>query len=94
MNAAVPLPDGASTLPSSAAGPTLRDLRPGETGVVRAIRSRSGVRRRLMELGFVSGTTIRVVRLAPLRDPMEVELHGYHLTLRRAEAEAVLLEQR
>ena len=92
MNPAVPLPEGASTAATSALGTSLRDLSPGAVGTVRAVRSGTGMRRRLLELGFVSGTRVRVVRLAPFGDPMEVELHGYHLSLRRAEAEAILVE--
>ena len=92
MSPAVPLPDGASTAVTSATGTSLRALNPGGTGVVRAVRTGTGMRRRLLELGFVSGARVRVVRLAPFGDPMEVELHGYHLSLRRAEAEAILVE--
>jgi Fe2+ transport system protein FeoA len=43
-------------------------------------------------MGFVPGTALRVVRLAPLGDPMEVELHGYHVSLRRSEARTILVE--
>lgn len=94
MNPAVPLPDGASTERTSAAdGPCLRDLAPGSVGIVRSVRVGSDLRRRLLELGFVSGTRVRVVRLAPFGDPMEVELHGYHLSLRRAEAESISVER-
>jgi len=75
-------------------GPTLDDLRPGDQAVVKAITGASALRGRLLEMGFVSGTELRVVRLAPLADPMEVELHGYHLSLRRAEARTVLVERR
>ena len=93
MSPAVPVPEGASTAATEAAGTSLRDLRPQEVGAVRAVRSGTDLRRRLLELGFVSGTRVRVVRLAPFRDPMEVELHGYHLSLRRAEAEAILVDR-
>ena len=48
---------------------------------------------RLCELGFVPGAEVRVVRYAPLGDPMEVEIHGYHLSLRRAEAAMVEVER-
>jgi Fe2+ transport system protein FeoA len=61
----------------------------GEVGRVGSVLEGGALRRRLMELGFVPGTIVRVVRRAPLRDPMEVELHGYHLSLRRSEALAV-----
>ncbi len=75
----------------STTGPTLATLSPGDEGIVAGVRRGSDVRGRLMELGFVAGTPIRVVRLAPLGDPMEVELLGYHITLRRTEARDILL---
>jgi Fe2+ transport system protein FeoA len=45
-----------------------------------------------MEMGFVSGTVLRVVRVAPFGDPIEVALHGYHLSLRRSEACTILVD--
>lgn len=93
MNPAVPLPEGARAAAVLEPGPTLADLRPGERATVRAVSGAGLLRRRLLEMGFVSGTQVRVVRLAPLADPMEVELHGYHLSLRRAEAGTVLVRR-
>ncbi len=51
-----------------------------------------GVAQRLMELGFIAGSVIEVVRLAPLGDPMELTLLGYRLSLRKSEAARVLVE--
>ena len=48
--------------------------------------------RRLMDLGLIRGTTVEVVRAAPLGDPIEVKLRGFMLTLRRAEAEHITVE--
>jgi len=67
-------------------------LAPGSRGVVRVVAAENGARRRLLEMGFVPGTQLRVVRLAPLGDPMQIELHGYHISLRRSEAQAILVE--
>jgi ferrous iron transport protein A len=47
---------------------------------------------RLCEMGFVEGAPVRLVRLAPFGDPLEVEIQGSHLSLRKAEAEMVLVE--
>lgn len=97
MNTPTTLPAGARILAANEAGTTLRDLAPGESCVVRAVRTceagrTSGdLRRRLLEMGFVSGTEVRIVRVAPLADPIEVVLHGYHLSLRRSEAETILV---
>lgn len=91
MNPPVPLPEGARSTAVTEAGSTLADLRAGDRARIRAVRGSGLLRRRLLEMGFVSGTELRVVRIAPLADPMEVELHGYHLSLRRSEAGTVLV---
>jgi len=64
---------------------------PGTRAIVRRVEGAPGIRRRLYEMGFVAGTPVRVVRLAPLGDPMQIELHGYHISLRRSEARAILV---
>ena len=88
MNAAkIPLPPAP---PAPTTG--LDQLAPGCCGIVRVIAAENGARRRLLEMGFVPGTPLRVVRLAPLGDPMQIELHGYHISLRRSEARAILVE--
>lgn len=91
--------------PSSGRRPvtTLDRLRAGEECSVVGLRvpggphgARAGtdaVAQRLSELGFVEGTRLRVVRFAPLGDPMEVEIRGYHLSLRRSEASLVEVER-
>ncbi len=68
---------------------TLKDLGPGETGRVCSCSGDGGVFQRLCEMGFVEGASLRVVRYAPLGDPMEVEIDNYHLSLRKAEAAMV-----
>ena len=68
-------------------------VQPGGTAHIRAVGGDSAIRRRLLELGFVSGTLVRVVRHAPLGDPLQVELHGYHISLRRSEARAILVDR-
>ncbi len=93
MNPPVPLPLGARVRDSADAQTTLADLGPGDRAIVQGVRGRGEIRRRLLEMGFVSGTPLRVVRLAPLADPMEVELHGYHLSLRRSEARTILIRR-
>lgn len=69
----------------------LADLGVGETGVVHLVEGEGPFRRRLMELGMLQGTHVRVVRVAPLRDPMELEVRRASLSIRRSDAERVLL---
>ena len=65
---------------------TLRDLKPGDKARVLQCHGRGSTFQRLCEMGFVEGARLRVVRFAPLGDPLEVELTDYHLSLRRTEA--------
>lgn len=68
---------------------TLGKLTPGNSGQVLGLSGGGPMVQRLLELGFVSGASVRVVRYAPFGDPMEVELNGCHLAMRRAEADVV-----
>jgi ferrous iron transport protein A len=72
---------------------TLTELAPGESGRIRRIEAQGAVRQRLQEMGLIRGTSIQFVRAAPLGDPIEIRLRGYHLSLRRQEADAVILER-
>jgi ferrous iron transport protein A len=87
----VQMPEGAKLHCPDADHATLEGARPGSRLRVCAVRANADLRRRLLEMGFVSGTALRVVRLAPFGDPMQVELRGYHLSLRRSEARSVLV---
>jgi ferrous iron transport protein A len=71
------------------AAPRLADLPPGSVARVAAVDVRSPIGRRLLDLGFVPGTEVRVVRRAPLGDPVEYELRGYRVCLRRSEARQI-----
>ncbi|HWK89588.1 MAG TPA: FeoA family protein [Longimicrobium sp.] len=71
---------------------TLSELAPGDRGRVVKVGGDPDAARRLMDLGLIRGTTIEVIRAAPLGDPLEVRLRGFMLTLRRAEAEHIELE--
>jgi Fe2+ transport system protein FeoA len=70
----------------------LSELAVGATGVVRAFVEGSRASMRLGEMGILPGTELRVVRLAPLGDPIEIEVRGFHLSLRKTEAAEILIE--
>jgi len=71
----------------------LASLRPGDSGVVVTLEGEMDLRVRLMEMGVIEGTPIRVVKFAPLGDPMEILLRGYHLSLRLDEAGNILVRR-
>ena len=70
----------------------LAELKPGERARVASVGGEHDAARRLMDLGLIRGTTVEVVRRAPLGDPIEVRLRGFMLTLRRSEAEHITVE--
>ncbi len=70
---------------------TLDQLRPGESRRVARVNAAGPIAQRLAEMGLLEGTQVRLVRVAPLGDPLEIELHGYFLSLRRADARGVEL---
>lgn len=71
----------------------LSALQPGEEGIVRQVLAQGPIRRRLLEMGFTRGAHLRVEKLAPLGDPMELVIKGYHLSVRREECMAILVER-
>lgn len=70
----------------------LHELRPGEKGTIVKIGGVGGVHRRLLDMGLVSGSEVEVERVAPLGDPIEVRIKGYHLSLRKEEASDIQVE--
>ena len=66
---------------------TLQELSPGESGMIVSVGNQSGaVKRRLVDMGLTPGTVVKVTKIAPLGDPLEVSLRGYELSLRKEDA--------
>lgn len=72
---------------------TLRDLKPGQTGRVTAVGAEGAMKRRIMDMGVTPGVEIRVIKTAPLGDPIAVNVRGYELSLRKDEAARIRIEQ-
>jgi len=72
---------------------TLRDLKPGEKGKVIKIKGKGNLKKRLLDMGIVPGTEIKLEKVAPLGDPIDILIKGYHLSLRKEEARDILLEK-
>lgn len=70
----------------------LSSYKPGEKGIVSQVCGNPDFRLRMMELGFVRGAQVKVVKYAPLFDPIELELKGYHVSLRRDQAADILMD--
>jgi Fe2+ transport system protein FeoA len=72
---------------------TLRDYKEGQRGRIQEVRGEGRFRKRLLEMGFVKGTEVYVEKYAPLFDPVEYVVKGYHVSLRRDEAEKILMSE-
>lgn len=71
--------------------PFLTDLTPSDRAIIHQVRGHGALRKRLLDMGVIPGAEIAVVRVAPLGDPVEYLIKGYHLSLRRSEAEQILV---
>ena len=71
---------------------TLAQIAKGEKATIVRVSGTGGIRRRLLDMGATAGTLAEVERVAPLGDPIEVKIKGYHLTLRREEAKRIEVE--
>ena len=71
---------------------TLEDLKPGQEGVVASLGEKGPVRRRIMDMGITPGVQVKVIKVAPLGDPVEVNVRGYELSLRKTEARQIELK--
>ncbi|MGN0244256.1 MAG: ferrous iron transport protein A [Lachnospiraceae bacterium] len=71
---------------------TLREVPIGQTVRVRKLQGEGAVKRRIMDMGITKGVDIYVRKVAPLGDPVEVTVRGYELSLRKADAEMIIVE--
>ncbi len=69
----------------------LSNLKPGATGTVTRVKSTGQIRKRILDMGITTGVRVEVIRTAPLGDPVEFKLRGYLLTLRKSEADTVIV---
>ncbi|MCI6089459.1 MAG: FeoA domain-containing protein [Solobacterium sp.] len=68
---------------------TLRDVKIGETVTVVKLHGEGAIKRRIMDMGITKGVVIKVVKVAPLGDPLEINVRGYELSLRKADADLI-----
>ena len=72
---------------------TLETLRPGQSARIEAVGGEGALRQHFLDMGVIPGASVRVMKLAPLGDPMELRIHGYELTLRLADAAKIEISQ-
>ena len=71
---------------------TLKDIKVGKRVKVLKLEGEGALKRRIMDMGITKGVEIYVRKVAPLGDPMEINLRGYELTLRKADSEMIIVE--
>ncbi|PKM62191.1 MAG: ferrous iron transport protein A [Firmicutes bacterium HGW-Firmicutes-21] len=71
---------------------TLREVKCGETVLVRKLNGEGALKRRIMDMGITKGTEVFVRKVAPLGDPIEINVRGYELSIRKSEAENIEVE--
>lgn len=72
---------------------TLKDVKVGETATVVKLHGEGATKRRMMDMGLTRGTDVYVRKVAPLGDPMELNVRGYELSVRKADAQMVEVQQ-
>lgn len=71
---------------------TLKNLAVGETGVIQKINTTGALKQRLMDMGITKGTRVTVTKIAPLGDPIEIDIRQYNLSIRKGDAENIIIE--
>ncbi|WP_346917008.1 ferrous iron transport protein A [Clostridium sp.] len=71
---------------------SLKDVKPGQTVTVVKIQGEGAVKRRIMDMGVTKGSSIHLRKVAPLGDPIEITIRGYELSIRKSDAEKILVE--
>lgn len=71
---------------------TLRDVQVGQTATVRRLLGEGALKRHIMDMGITKGVEVYLRKVAPLGDPVEVTVRGYELSLRKDEAECIVVE--
>ena len=69
----------------------LSELRPGDEATVSGLDAKGAMKQRLLEMGFTRGTVVKVEKYAPMGDPVELVVKGYHLSLRREDCQCILV---
>lgn len=70
----------------------LSELKKGETGIIEKVGCKGELKKRLLDMGVIKGAKIKVDRIAPLGDPIEIVVKGYRLSVRKTEAEQIIIK--
>ena len=71
---------------------TLKEVKIGQSAIIKKLHGEGAVKRRIMDMGLTKGTEVYVRKVAPLGDPVEITVRGYELSIRKGDAENILVE--
>ena len=72
---------------------TLKELAVGQTGRIRKVGTSGALKQRFMDMGITKGVEVTVIKIAPLGDPIEIEIRGYNLSIRKDDAASIEIEE-
>ena len=72
---------------------TLNELQVGKSGKIVKNRTKGALKQRFMDMGITKGVVVKVVKIAPLGDPFEIEIRGYNLSIRKEDAKQIEIEE-
>lgn len=72
----------------------LNDLKPGQSGVVEKIVCEKKLRHRIVDMGIIPGALVIMKRIAPFGDPIQINVHGFDLSIRKSEAQSIKIKER
>ena len=68
---------------------TVRDLKVGESGVIAKVNTTGALKQRFMDMGLTKNVEVKIIKIAPLGDPIEIEVRGYNLSIRKGDAQNI-----
>ena len=71
---------------------TLRDLKVGESGVIAKVNTTGALKQRFLDMGLTKNAEVKIIKIAPLGDPIELEVRGYNLSIRKDDAQNILMK--
>ena len=73
---------------------TIDDLKIGQSGTISAVGGEGALRLRFLDMGLIPGTEVRLQKIAPMGDPIQIQVRGYELTIRRDDARKIILQEK
>lgn len=72
---------------------TIDDLQIGQSGTIAAVGGEGALRLRLLDMGLIPGTRVQLQKIAPMGDPIQIQVRGYELTIRREDAKMIEIQE-